>query len=254
LSGVSSERGVVAVWRTQLGERVLRGAEWELFREGVSVLWDMVETSPEDDPYETGVEPFDRLQRNQKLAMLASVGRALRDEEVPPPELTALTEGTVAAVFRHILDLTLSEIEVADEPDPDGLDPEVSAQLPSWRALIVGACRAALKPEAKKSRKPQAVDDEGAFESWWEGPLPDESSEDVEKWELVVEWLSSRVLWDDGDYEREGDFLDADPETSGARKALLGIDEGYFADVAPDPTDSQLEAIRQTLRDVCERA
>lgn len=244
----------MAVWRTQLGERVLRGAEWKLFREGISTLWDLLEDCPEDDPYETGVEPFDRLQRNQKLAMLASVGRALRDEEVPSPELTALTEGTVAAVFRHILDLALSEIDLADEPDVEGFAPEVSTQSPSWRSLIVGACRAAMKPRTKNSRKPERVEDEGSFEFWWEGPLPDESSEDVENWELVVEWLSSRALWDDGDYEREADFLDSDPETSGARRAFLGIDEGYFADMAPDPTESQMETIRQTLRDVCERA
>jgi hypothetical protein len=241
------------MWRTQMGERVLHGGEWELFREGVSVLWDMIEYSAEDDPYETGVETFDRLQRNQKLVLLASVSRALRDEDVPSPELTALTEGTVAAVFRHILGLTLSEIDVGDAPDPAGLDPEVVGESTSWRGLIVAACRAAMKPQTKKSRTSETVDDEGSFESWWEGPLPDETSEDEENWELMVECLSNRILWDDGDYEMENDFVDADPVSSGARKALLGIDEGYFSDVAPDPSDSQMEAIRQTLREVCDR-
>jgi hypothetical protein len=45
----------------------MKGAEWELFREGLSALWDWVEAS------------FD-LQPSQKLAMLALVGQAMRDD------------------------------------------------------------------------------------------------------------------------------------------------------------------------------
>ena len=243
----------MAVWRTQLGERVLRGGEWELFREGISVLWDMVEDAPEDDPDETGVVAFDRLQRNQKLAMLALVGRALRDEKVPPPELTAVTEGTVAAVFQQILDGILFEIDIADPLDPTVRDLEVAAGWTLWRRLCIGACCAAMRPETQQSLEPEIAGEEELFESWWEGPLPDASSADEENWESVVEWLSGRVLWEDGDYEMEDEFLDDDPVSSAARKALLGIDDAYFSDVAPDPTDSQLEAIRQTLRDVCGR-
>jgi hypothetical protein len=241
------------MWRTQLGERVLRGGEWELFREGVSVLWDVIEDTPEDDPYETGVSAFDRLQRNQKLVLLASVGRALRDEDVPSPALTVLTEGTVAAVFRHILAWTLSEIEEGATSDPTGPDPVVGGELTSWRGIIVAACRGMTKPRTKKSRKAETLDDEGSYESWWEGPLPDVTSEDEENWESVVEWLSNRILWDDGDYEMEDEFVDADPVSSEARKAWMGIDEGYFSDVAPDPSDSQMEMFRQMLRDVCGR-
>src|SRR5438309_8305884 len=32
-----------AMWRTSRGERVLKGAEWDLFREGLIELWDTVE-------------------------------------------------------------------------------------------------------------------------------------------------------------------------------------------------------------------
>jgi hypothetical protein len=31
------------MWWTPLGERVLRGAEWELFRDGLSMVRDLVE-------------------------------------------------------------------------------------------------------------------------------------------------------------------------------------------------------------------
>jgi hypothetical protein len=249
---VRGERGVVAVWRTQLGERVLRGGEWELFREGVSVLWDLIEDSPEDDPYPTGVVTFDRLQRNQKLVLLATVGHALRDGDVPSPKLTALTEGTVAAVFRHILDMTLSEIEMGDASDAPGFDEELVAESKSWRHLVVAACRAAMKPQTKKSRHTETVDKAASLESWWEGPLPDETSEDEECWTFVVEWLSDRILWD-SDYEMEDEFMDTDPVESGPKRELLGIGEEYFSDVAPDPSDSQMETIRRTLRDVCDR-
>ena len=39
------------MWWTSEGERVLTGAEWELFRLGLSTLWDDVEMSEdEEDP------------------------------------------------------------------------------------------------------------------------------------------------------------------------------------------------------------
>jgi hypothetical protein len=37
------------MWWTSAGERVLRGAEWDLFREGLSCLWDEVEVAEEED-------------------------------------------------------------------------------------------------------------------------------------------------------------------------------------------------------------
>jgi hypothetical protein len=80
------------MWRTPLGERILEGAEWALFREGLSVLWDSVEESF-DDPELcfTDVQIFDRLEPAQKLAMLEAVGSALCNEDVPCPELTAIS-------------------------------------------------------------------------------------------------------------------------------------------------------------------
>ena len=57
------------MWRTPEGNRVLRGAEWELFREGLSCLWDLVEDGgDEDDRFGVGIDAFDSLQQGQKLA------------------------------------------------------------------------------------------------------------------------------------------------------------------------------------------
>ena len=75
------------MWWTSEGERVLRGAEWELFREGVSGIWDHIEASSEEDSFCCGIKAFDHLQTNQKLALLALVAKALRDETVSMPEL-----------------------------------------------------------------------------------------------------------------------------------------------------------------------
>lgn len=82
------------MWRTQCGNRALKPAEWELFREGIDRLRDEIEMAyacPED--LVTGVEVFDGLQPSQKLAMLLRVGKALRDRSEPAPELTALYRG-----------------------------------------------------------------------------------------------------------------------------------------------------------------
>ena len=69
------------MWRTQIGERTLRGSEWELFRHGLWALWDHIDDAG-DEPLlcETGVAVFDRLQTASKLAMIALVGKALSDE------------------------------------------------------------------------------------------------------------------------------------------------------------------------------
>jgi hypothetical protein len=75
------------VWRTEEGDAVLKGAQWELFCEGLGHLWDRVEDEFYDGPiFESGIDAFDSLQPGQKLALLALVGKALKDESVPPPD------------------------------------------------------------------------------------------------------------------------------------------------------------------------
>ncbi len=132
------------MWWTPHGKRVLGGAEWELFREGLETLWDWVEDSADDpDISDTGTIAFDRLQMGQKLALLASVGTALSDEGVPDPDLTVNTESAVAAVFRQIASEVEQEIDLS-------CDPEWLANLDSpeeatyWRRLVLAAYREAM--------------------------------------------------------------------------------------------------------------
>ena len=106
------------MWVTALRNRVLRGGEWELFRVGLSTLWDDIE-SPEDDegPGTTELDGFDRLTRPERLALLAQVAKGLHDRGAPCADLTAFNEAAFAAVFAQVRYLVSVEID---------------AQPPSW--------------------------------------------------------------------------------------------------------------------------
>jgi hypothetical protein len=217
--------GGITVWRTSSGERALRGAEWELFRAALAGVWDLVEDSPDGaDLFESGIGAFDDLQRAPKLALLALVGQALQDEATPPPRLTAHTEGTVAAVLEHVRQSV--ELEI------DADDPGAEERAISWRRLILEACREGEAGEGE--------------------PLPEATCDDLGEWGVLVECLSSRILWDD-DYQMGGEFLDVDPEEARARMKALGIADDYYLAPAPDPTAEQLEQARRTLRQLTGR-
>jgi hypothetical protein len=247
------------MWWTPRGERVLRGAEWDLFREGLDGTWSSGEESmDEPEDFSSGVEAFDRLQPNQKLALLALVGNALKDEAARRPELTAHTEGTVAAIFHHIVDQVVFEIEMAREL---GVDEEGTF----WRQLVLAAYRETEEgdriEEQIKSQsggdplcgvQPGDADTEDSDndEPW---VPPSIGSDHVEDWEFLIDCLANRILWE-ADYEMSDIFLDADPSESEMRLGLMGITKDYYTAIAPDPTDEQLEPIRRRLRWLCGRS
>jgi hypothetical protein len=203
------------MWWTPDGERILQGAEARLFREGLAVLVDMVREDDEGHQ-EFGAPPFDKLQPNQKLAVLAEVSIALLQEDRPMPRLTAVREAAVAAVYEAIMIWVEMEIDQAAE----GLE------SPAWRELILAACRE------------RGIDE-----------LPDADCEDLSEWEVLVSALADGVLWDD-DWRDSESLLDADPKASRAVKKLLGIDDEYYVAVPPDPSEKEVEGIWATLRDL----
>ena len=75
----------------------------------------------------------------------------------------------------------------------------------------------------------------------------------MEDWQFLLDFLANQILWDDGDYENADDFVDKDPRARAALKEMMGIDQDYFTAVAPDPTDTELAAIRKQLRKLCRR-
>jgi hypothetical protein len=214
---------------TSEGERVLKGAEWDLFRLGLSILWDDVEMADDDEePGTTGVEVFDNLRKLERLALLAQVATGLHDEGEPCPDLTDLSEGTVAAVFAQLRYQIAIEIESdTDRTGPSSTNEERKA---SSRHLVLAATR-----EANPDR---------------ELPLPE--SRDLTEWDAQLDLLLDRIL-DDRDYLAGSLFLDADPSRSQSLKAVLGIPHEYFAAIPPDPTPGELETVRADLRRICAR-
>src|SRR3954462_15029596 len=138
---------------------------------------DLVEESKSSDDPEigfVGVEAFDQLQANQKLALLALVGKALKDEGEPMPELTAHTEATVAAVYAHILSMIVMEIESPPESGKvDGCDdPEDIDDAFAWRRL-------ALAVYLEDDGEPKA---NGAATNEGDGRVPGDKEEDCGLW------------------------------------------------------------------------
>lgn len=210
------------MWRTGIGNRVLRGAEWRFFRAGLSHLWWQIEGLWDDECTEVGVAVFDTLQPGQKLAALANVGRALSDKLMPCPDHTAVLEGAIAAVFETLRDLILTEVEIQiHEPD---------------YPVITEVRQLAL--------------DAGKTLRDWE--LPRLLSKKEDDWTDLVECLMDRVFWD-RDWEMADGFLDADPGLTGQLLEALGIDREYYTDTPMDAEDEWLEAVRRTLREVCGR-
>jgi len=203
------------VYHTPNGERIVLGAERQLFEQSLGMIVDHLS----DDDWEFGVPPFDDLQRGQKLFALYRVARALLQPDEPPPELTAFIEATVAVVYQHVLDMVVQEIE----------EPEFVGHFPSWRKLVCAAAR----------------QDDDIEE------IPDETSNNKDDWELMIECLEGNVLWDN-DFEAQ-DRLDADPDTSSNLKQVMGISENYYTDVAHDPPDDQINIYLFALKGLTPR-
>ena len=124
------------MWRTNIGDRALQGAECNLFRQGLWVLWDHIEDAGDArELCPTGVAVFDRLEPSSKLAMIALVGKALIDVSEPCPALTALTEGTFAAIYATIR----QEIEIEIDMRREGQQSE--GEDFSMRPLVLAAVR-----------------------------------------------------------------------------------------------------------------
>jgi hypothetical protein len=200
------------MWHTQWGDKTLEGAEAALFREGLLSLVSCLNQSARHRvPWHTGVHVFDVLTLPAKLAMLQQVGSAMLRDDVPCLELTAVSEGTAAAVFEHI------RLQVEDELDYDACT--------DWRRMIGEACVA-----AGVSRR-----------------MPSTTVASVCRWRDRIEGLMDRIFWD-CDWEHATTTLDIDPEVSQVVRDMAGIADDYFTAIAPDPSPKQLRSIRSRLR------
>ena len=163
------------MWWTTVSERVLRGAEWAVFRLGLSWLWDETEAyGEEEEDGTTSVAVFDRLRKSERLALLAQVVRGLHDEDAPCPDLTALTEGTIAAVFAHLRYLIAVEVEAGTAESGGSISPGVDR--PERTRHLLHAALREVDPDREQ--------------------LPRPDSDDVGEWGQQLDFLMDRILED----------------------------------------------------------
>lgn len=207
-------------WRTEIGERTLTGAEAALFRESLGNVVDMVEAeiAGDSDPWEFGVPVFDQLAAPAKLVLLAEVGWALLRDTDACPKLTAINEAAVAILFANIEHSLHIEVDAQKDGYEDSL---------FWRPLVLAVFR----------EIGDTID------------LPDPDCTDTEDWNLLVDVLSQRILWDD-DFNDADRFLDAPPDEANPLRDQFGIDDDYYRAIPPDPSETELPAIRAKLKEL----
>jgi hypothetical protein len=213
------------MWRTPTGVRTLSGPEAALMREAMAYVADSLHDEADGfgEEWPCGVKVFDELSWQQRLALLSRVANALLKSDVAAPELSAVNEATVAALFAHISRNIIIEVDQSN-------DPEFAAEdfALHWRRLIA-ACQS--RPSVDQEFF-VAVD-----------------SSDLEEWDLLIESISGGILWDN-DWAMQDLYLDADPGISRREKRRMGIESNYFTMPAPDIRDEQAPAVFAELREL----
>jgi hypothetical protein len=180
---------------------LLEGAEAKVFAKALSSLLDEALMSTLDD-YHFGIECFDNLTFGQRISVLAIIGNGLLRKDVPLVRLTAILDGAIAAVFKHI------ENEIAYEID-------VPESRSNWRELVVAA-RKQIGGEIEE--------------------IPETTCTEMNKWKFEVEILSDAILFDT-DYEDSKLYIDFPPEKSKYLREQMDITDDYFMAIADDLTD-----------------
>ena len=201
------------MWRTENEERILEGVEAKLFAETLLSLLDEPFLN-ELDEYPLGIKAFDNLTYGQKIYALSIIANGLLRKDVPVVELTAVLEGTIAAVFEHLKNLLILET------DEEGFGTD-------WRKMVV-----AVRKEAEGE----------------EIPLP--TCRDMEEWDIEVEQIIYGIL-SDRDFDYDDIYTDHTPEKSKWLRHLARIPENYFMAIADDLKEDEIEVKRTELRKLC---
>jgi hypothetical protein len=191
-----------------------------LIRAALGYTAELIEGEVEfGDSWESGIAVFDRQNARAKLALLAEVGWGLLRETPECPKLTAINEAAIATLYQCIRQCVELEIEQESSLMDCGEDPF------SWPKLTL----AAASDDAPDGLNARCTDEK--------------------KWLFVIECLAEQVLWD-SDYDVPDRYLDMSPDISMGIKKELGIDNDYFNAIAPDPRESELPGILDTLREL----
>lgn len=80
--------------------------------------------------------------------------------------------------------------------------------------------------------------------------MPGRTCRDDDEWELIVDGLTNRILWDN-DFNSVGAFLDTEPDKADEMRDKMGIDDSYYRAVPPDPKDADIPVMLAKLKDLC---
>jgi hypothetical protein len=232
------------MWHTSRGDRTLSGAEAKLVAQAVDTMVDALLMHVDDDletdghgVCQSGIAVFDALSPSQRIALLYDVTRHLLTATEATLSLSATSEAAVAAIFIEIRDQVAIEIDLF----PDGLldeslsDPQTRS---TWRRRVLAAAAQVMR-SSQEEIGPAADELE----------LPDPHCRELSVWEDLVDSLAEAVLWD-RDFEMAETFLDVDPGISRQRRRLLGIEEDYFTQVAPDPRPAEVLRLASMTREI----
>jgi len=221
------------MWATSQGDRTLVGDEAQLVLCSVGYLHDMI-TSAVDlgEAYPNEVAMFSSLQPTQQMAILHEVAHGLLDPESPIPELTAVREATVYAIYRELASLVEIELDMSRLDEPNFY----------YREAIVRACEQFKEPPSEWS-------DEFELEDPTDYEPPKPGCVELNLWNDAIEFLADQILWD-RDFELEEVFADHDPDKIKAIKQFMGINEDYFAVAAPDANSEEYMQLHLELVDL----
>jgi hypothetical protein len=223
------------MWHTPDGDRVLKGAEAQLVRASLRSLLRFIDEGGDEFDHSPifGVTPFDELEQDQRLVVLAQVTSALLREDVPPVPLTAVAEATVCLLYLNVINEVENEIE--READYYG-----GVACRRWRRLVTAATY-----EAELGEAWDRLHDATRHTS----TSPQPSCMDLTEWDHEVSALCDLVCGD-RDWQMADELLDQPPEVAARLKAHLGIDDDYFTAVVPVPKPADLLRARRTLREL----
>jgi hypothetical protein len=209
-------KGKPVMWHSQVGDRILEGAEAKLFASALLELCDRLLCDIEmGEQQPTGVNLFDNLTVGQKVGVLATIAGGLLRREVPIVPLTAALEAGIGATFEVLREELEVELDDTDEP--------ADQYHTRWREKILAVRR-----------------------QWHATDLPAVSCTDERRWDVEIESIMDLILWD-RDYEDAGKICDQPPEKAEAMRAFFGISAGYFGEIAADMSDVKAEQVLQRL-------
>ncbi|MCD0460517.1 hypothetical protein [Roseiconus lacunae] len=229
-------------WHTPSGDRIMLGQEADLIRQSISTMVDELVSCRETDesPWEYGVTLFDELSWQQQLALLDRLARGLLEVTEDTVELTGINEAGIAAVYQNVSQQIELEIELQSVSPP-----EVRCQ---WRQAALNVYLENKVIEAgwrSDCNVHKHVALESSENSVIEDLAPD--CDQVDRWQWLIECLADRILWD-RDFDLVEEMIDAPPERAAAMRAALGITPGYYTAIAPDPTETQIDTLFDSLQ------